>query len=179
MISNGTYRAKADGQCVLGASKNKGTPFIELYFKITQGENAGEMVKWQGYFTDATSERTIQSLVTMGWKGDDLSEFEDGNLHGLDANEVDIVVELESYTNDAGEERKTPKVQWVNRAGGFLQVQNAMNSEGAKGFGARMRGLCVKVRANAPVQKQVESDADTSFDHGANVAPVEPAKRAF
>lgn len=164
-IVQGTYRAKASGACVLGTSAQKGTPFLELYFKVASGDHAGALVRWTGYFTENTSERTIQSLLLMGWQGEDPSEFADGALHGLDANEVDIVVEIEEYEKD-GEIRHSPRVQWVNRPGGYLNVENAMNTEAAKSFGDRMRGLVLAQRAKTPVGK-----ASDAFPHGANVDP--------
>lgn len=149
-ITNGTYKARVDGKCVLGASKNKGTPFLEFYCKILDGENKGGLVRWTGYFTENTSERSIQSLQTCGWAGDDLSDFADGELHGLDKNEVSIVVELEEYQNEQGETRSSPRVQWINRAGGFLNADSAMNKDAAAAFGARMRGLVLRSKEKNP-----------------------------
>lgn len=175
MISDGKYRARATGQVVLGKSKEKGTPFIELYFVITEGPNVGGEIRWSGYFSDGkcgkvtVAERTIQSLQMCGWQGDDLSEFEDGDLHGLDANEVQIVVELEEYESE-GETRTTPRVAWVNRLGGFLNVDNAMSKEQASSFGDRMKGLVLKMRSKngAPT---TTTDKAADFPHGANAEP--------
>lgn len=150
MITNGMYRARATGECVLGSSKNKGTPFIEFYLEIIDGENKGGLVRWTGYFTEKTSERSIQSLQTCGWTGDDLSEFADGMLHGLDTNEVQIIVELEEYQNDEGETKTAPRVAWINRAGGFLNTSARLNDGAARAFGERMRGLVMKSKANMP-----------------------------
>ena len=150
MITNGTYRARVSGECVLGASKNKGTPFIEFYLEITDGENKGGLVRWTGYFTERTSERSIQSLQTCGWTGEDLSEFADGCIHGLDTNEVQIVVELEEYENDEGETRTSPRVAWINRVGGFLNTAAKLNDGAARAFGERMRGLVMKSKEKMP-----------------------------
>jgi hypothetical protein len=166
-IHAGTYKARATGETVLGTSKNKGTPFLEFYLAIIGGENAGGLVRWTGYFTENTNERSIQSLQTCGWEGEDLSEFADGGLHGLDANEVDIVVEIETYQNAEGEERSRPRVAWINRAGGYLNRDAAMNEEMAKTFGDRMRGLVMKMREKAP-----KGDG-ADFKFGAN-APATP-----
>jgi len=166
MITNGTYRARATGACVLGTSANKGTPFLEFYLKVLEGEHAGALVRWTGYFTENTSERTIQALLLCGWHGEDPSEFGDGTLHGLDANDVDIVVEIEEYEKD-GETKHAARVQWINRPGGYLNVENAMNTEAAKGFGERMRGLVVAMRAKTPTGK----GNGTDFPHGANATP--------
>jgi hypothetical protein len=161
-ITNGMYRARACGECVLGTSKNKGTPFLELYFMIVDGDNKGGRVRWQGYFSENTNERSIQSLQICGWNGDDLSEFADGALHGLDRNEVEIVVELEEYQDKEGNTKKSPRVQWVNRAGGFLNKDAAMNDDAARSFGERMRGLVIKSREKNPIK------SDDSFKFGAN-----------
>jgi hypothetical protein len=186
MISAGTYRARAIGPCVLGTSKNNGTPFIELYFQIVGGDNAGGKVRWTSYFSEKSSERTIQALKIMGWSGEDLSDFSDCCLHDLDTNEVDIVVELETYKNKDGEERTSARVKWVNRACGYLNTDGAMNAEAAQSFGNRMRGLVLAVKAKQPAPK----GDGTDFNFGANVAqpvatpaapavPGVPPKRAF
>jgi hypothetical protein len=108
-FTGGKYKARAVGQVVVGKSKDKGTPYIEFYFEVTQGENKGGSARWTGYFTDKTSDRTIEALQICGWEGEDLSEFEDNGLHGLDTNEVQIVVELETFEDrDTGEERTVP-----------------------------------------------------------------------
>jgi hypothetical protein len=149
-VQAGTYKARVTGECVLGTSKNKGTPFVEFYLEILSSAAAGSRVKWQGYFTENTNERSIQSLQICGWQGDDLSEFSDGGLHGLDANEVEIVVELEEYTNAEGEDKVSAKVAWINRQGGFLNTEAAMNEGAAAAFGSRMRGLVLKMKEKNP-----------------------------
>jgi hypothetical protein len=175
--TTGTYKARASGECVLGASKAKGTPFLEFYLTIIGGEHAGQRVRWTGYFTENTNERTIQSIQICGWAGEDISEFSDGSLHGLDSNEVEIVVEHEDYTNDQGEAKTVARVAWINRAGGFLNVKAAMRPNEAQSFGERMRGLVLKMKEKNGVQ------GDTSFDHGANAPHASPAgappKKAF
>ncbi len=176
-IQNGTYRARVQGECVLGTSKNKGTPFLEFYLTILSGENNGGRVRWTGYFTENTSERSIQALQTCGWKGDDLGEFSDGSLHGLDTNEVSIVVQLEEFENENGEKRTSPRVAWINRAGGFLNAESAMNPEAAVSFGDRMRGLVLKMKEKNPVK-----DNGTEFPHGGSAPSVQSGtepKKAF
>jgi hypothetical protein len=177
MITNGTYRAKASGACVLGTSANKGTPYLELYFKVVEGDHKNTLVRWTGYFTENTNERTIQSMILMGWKGDDVSEFVDGALHGLDANEVDIVIEIEEYENAEGETRHSPRVQWVNRPGGYLNTDNAMKTEAALSFRDKMRGLVLAVREKV----KAPAKDGTDFPHGANAPNAEgaPPPKAF
>lgn len=168
----GRYKARAIAPVNLGTSKEKGTPFVECYFEITDGENKGGRARWTAYFTEKSAERTIESLQIAGWGGDDVGEFADGELHGLDANEVEIVVELEEYEKD-GEKRVTPRVQWVNRLGGYLNVQNAMTKEAAASFGDRMKGLVLKVREKSGSKPAGDG---TDFNYGANAKDAPPPK---
>jgi hypothetical protein len=169
MISDGRYRARAVGEVVLGESSEKKTPFIEFYFQITEGENKGGQAKWSGYFGPKSSERTIEALGHCGWKGEDLSEFADNGLHGLDANEVEVVIELEEYENKDGEKKTSPRVAWVNALGGRVNVDNAMAPDAAASFGERMKGLVLKVRERKP-----NGAGADEFPHGAN-APAPAA----
>ena len=163
MIQNdGRYKARAEGIVVLGNSKDKGTPFIEFYLQIAEGEEKGKRVRWTGYFTEKTQERTIDALQTCGWAGDDLSEFSDGHLHGLDANEVEIVTELEEYEKN-GEKKTTPRVKWINKSGGWVNVENAMAPDAAASFGEKMKGLVVKAR-----EKRGTPGDGAAFNFGAN-----------
>lgn len=161
-ITAGSYKARATGEVVLGNSANKGTPFIELYFQISDGGNKGDRVRWTSYFSDKSAERTIEALQHCGWEGEELSDFADGHLNGLDKNEVEIVVELEEYEKD-GETRSMPRVKWVNRLGGHLNIDNAMSVEAAQTFSDKMRGLVLKMKSKKPPQ----GDA-ADFPYGAN-----------
>ena len=169
MIAEGTYLARAVAPVILGTSTKKGTPFLDLYFEVTQGESKGQRVRWTPYITENTAERTLDSLYTCGWTGDDLSEFSDRGLHGLDANEVQIVIGIESYKNETGEEKRAPRVQWVNRAQGYLSEAAEMSPDAAKAFGARMRGLAAQVRKKGDSKKSkanAESAAPTEESAG-------------
>ena len=172
-ITGGTYKARAAGECVLGESKKKGTPFIEFYFKIAEGENNGGLVRWTGYFAENTNERSIAALQLCGWIGDDLSEFADGKLHGLDRNEVSIVVDLEEYTNNQGEKRHSPRVLWVNKPGGPLNVEAKMNEGAAAAFGSRMRGLVHKMKEKSPHPAAKPTPSNTS--RGESEAESDPS----
>jgi hypothetical protein len=152
MITAGTYKAKVQGECVLGEART-GSAFIQFYLTIIEGDHKGERVRWAGYFTENTNERSIKALQTCGWQGDDLAEFVDGQLHGLDANDVEIVVELEPYDgpNEKHQGKSFPKVAWINRSGGILNTAAKMSPDAAAAFGAKMRGLVRKVAVNNPV----------------------------
>ena len=143
-VQDGKYMAKATGEVVLGKSKKEQTPFIEFYFEVTKGELQGQKVRYTGYFTDKTAERTIESLRTCGWRGTDLSEFRSGKLSGLDSQEVEVVTQIEKFTNDKGEERESARVAWVNSGGGYLNVDARMNEDDALSFGAKFNHLLAR-----------------------------------
>ncbi len=171
-IQAGTYKARVDGECVLGVSKQKGTPFIEFYLRIIEGPNQGGYVRYTGYFSENTNERTIQSLQICGWAGENLDEFQDGALHGLDTNDVSIVVEIEDYKNDAGEDRKSPRVAWINRVGGFLNKAAKMDPGAAASFGERMRGLVLKSKEKNPVSAPTANKSNATPNTAGAAEPV-------
>jgi hypothetical protein len=163
MIQAGTYKARA-AQFQLGAAPN-GSERAEVVFEITEGEHEGQTIRWDGYFSEKTAKRTIESLQHCGWTGDDLSAIRVEDM----PNEVEIVVELEAGQGDyAGKE--FPKVRWVNRlGGGRLNVQNALDPARARAFGERMKGLVAATRGDkgqaAPPKEKLTGG---SFPFGAN-----------
>lgn len=120
------YRAKAK-EWQLGESEN-GKPFVGVLFEVLTADAQEKHLTWRGFFTEATTERTIESLRYMGFEGDDLEQ-----LVGLDRNEVDLVVEDEEYDG-----KTYARVQWVNRAAA-LRVKQALTGDKAKSFAASMK----------------------------------------
>lgn len=121
-----TYRAKA-ALWDLGETGSGAEQVAVEFIILTEGADI-DRITWFGYFTDKTWERTIESLRYMGWKGQDLSQ-----LDGLDANEVDLVIDDETY-----EGKTRAKVQWVNRVGG-LALKAPLSGDKRKAFAASMR----------------------------------------
>lgn len=166
-----TYRAKASrGQ--LGET-SKHNPEVAVLFEIIT-EAPESALTWHGYFTEATTERTIESLRIAGWKGDDLMDFEAGYTFPADAPEVDLVVEDEEY-----EGKTYARVQWVNRVAS-LSVKTPLTGDKARAFAASMRdkfrafdaakGVRTPARPAAPVKPNGQppeppplTDADIPF----------------
>jgi hypothetical protein len=126
-------RSKAQ-EWALGESDN-GKPYVGVSFKITDPSDKQEkFVGWKGFFTEATTERTIESLRYMGFEGDDVS-----NLVGLNKNEVELVIEDEEYEDQqTGEVKTATKVAWVNQPRGPM-VKTKLEGEKAKSFAAQMK----------------------------------------
>lgn len=136
LLPEGRYRAKAT-EGALGESSN-GNPQVAVCCELLDAEYAGREITWFGSFSKNKGqgkktplERTIETLRTFGWEGDDLSD-----LTGIDANEVNLVVEHEEYPEGSGDWQA--KVKWVNRGG--LALKAPMSPESAKAFAAKMRG---------------------------------------
>ena len=141
MITEGKYLARARDWALSLTSTNKEQ--IGVAFEILQGEFAGQYLTWYGFFTDATFERTLESLRACGWLGSDLAEID-----GLDTNDVQIVVEHEVSEKDGN---TYPKVRWVNKLRG-VALKNQLDAHQAKTFAARMKGhiLAFDKSAGAP-----------------------------
>lgn len=99
-----------------GKSPDKRTPYVQVSFELTAGDQKGRRLLWRGYLTEDAAARTIESLRLMGWRG---SRLDDG-LPGLHTNEVELVVEHEESQKEAG--KFWPKVAFVNRLQGGLDV---------------------------------------------------------
>jgi hypothetical protein len=123
----GTFKARAK-EWGLGHSKN-GKEQVAVLFEITQGEHAGQVITWFGFFTEQTTERTLDSLRHCGWDGNDFV-----SLAGLDANEVELVINEETY-----EGKTHSRVQWVNRPA-RLALREQMNAGALASFAAKMKG---------------------------------------
>jgi len=137
MIPAGNYRAQAvDGHL---SYTSKGNEQVVVKFVIAGGPQDGQQVTWYGFFSDACFDRTIQSLRHCGWKGDDVSA-----LVGLDANEVEIVVEHNDYKG-----KVTPTVRWINQAGGGA----GMSPVQAKDFAESVKG---RIAGMSPVEPEPE-----------------------
>lgn len=130
------------------------------------GEYAGRHLTWDGYFTDATFERTVESLRHMGWEGMDL-----GAIADLDKNEVELVIGVEEYTNPTTGETKTyNRVNWVNRSAS-LYLKRPMDAASKASFAQRMKGKLLAMQAGQPANgakasppRQAALPAPTSLD---------------
>lgn len=140
MIPKGTYRAVPVDACLGRTSTGKEQ--IALMFEIAMaGDEPPYRIAWYGYFTDATFDRTIDSLRHIGWTGSDLSDFVNGLPEGA-SQEVEIVVDHEQ--DQAGEWKA--RVRWVNSGRG-IAVKERLDEASARSFGAAMKGRIAALQA--------------------------------
>jgi len=145
MIENGHYLAKAI-EWKLGIT-SKGGEQIGVLFQL---KDSGQTIVWYGYFTEKTTERTLESLEYMGWDGVDITDPK-----GLDKNEVQLVIEQEQ--NDEG--KFFPRVRWVNRLGGGLAFKEELSGGALQSFKQRMAGTLMARRQGKPAPSQQRKPA--------------------
>jgi hypothetical protein len=149
MIESGVYAARPLPGAALGMTKTH-KECVGVEFELKE---SGQHISWYGYFTDATSERTIEALRFCGWRGQDLSDLSDiGNDPSV---EVSLVIEQEEW-----EGKVRAKVQWVNRAGG-LAMANPLDQGQAQAFAQRMKGAVLAYdQAVGPAPKKATAPAN-------------------
>lgn len=138
------YMARADSWDL--SENRKGNVELVVNFKVVvepeERDEAGKITKkaqyeWLNfqrlYFTELSWKRSVQSLIYMGWTGDDLSELRD-NGGGLDANEVSITTELSpEYVDEKGNRRPPGDPRQVD--------QQARRAAGLGDVGGQGEGL--------------------------------------
>jgi hypothetical protein len=128
----GRYMARATA-VALGLTST-GKEQIVVAFTVA---DTGESISWYGYFSEKTWQRTVESLRICGWTGDDLTDFDGGDLAGVDTHDVEIVVEEEL------DQEGTPRarVRWINMLrGSGIAVKQPLAGTELKSFAAQMRG---------------------------------------
>lgn len=167
------YAAKASGSPItFGESKN-GNVQIAVEFEVDHPEFSGETITWIGHFTDATAERTLESLQIAGWKGEDVAE-----LLGVVGSEslpdvVSLACDVEEY-----EGKQQLRVQWVNRPRGHFKFQQEADPGALRALGARLRSTVKSLRAGGGQQRQRSVARQASADAGGGTThPNAPGNR--
>ena len=105
----------------LGESPEKKTPFIKVVFENEQKEKITHYL----WLSDATRDRSIDTLIKLGFMGKKFSDLANSNLtvddlFGEPANRIDLVVEKEEYTLESGEIKSRSVVKWINIGSGGM-----------------------------------------------------------
>ena len=119
----------------------KGDPQVFLKFKALDGT---EPPAYFGGFGERSLPFTLKALRACGWTGADVTEIENAHC-GLDANEVSLKVEHETYE---GVERA--KVSFVNVPGAALKP---MDPAKKAGFAAALKGQILALEQGKPPAK--------------------------
>lgn len=108
---------------------------------LEEGPWSNTQMPWFGPLGDHVEEkhriRTIESLRSLGWTGDDLSE---NPLPGIGTLDVSVEVKHEEYQGVV-----RARVAWINKAGATFAKPIEANK--GKAFAAQMKGLIAKVKA--------------------------------
>lgn len=150
-LEKATYRARAVG-AGFGVSENNNTQLaITLSLLDENGAMTEEEITWIGHFTDTVdkkgktvAQRTLESLLFMGFASDDLTLLEEPSRDEVIAmlpNEVEIVVEPKK------DDPNKLEVRWVNRpGGGGFAFKKPMRGNDLKAFAAQMKGTLRNMR---------------------------------
>ena len=110
-IPDGSYMARGISIVTVKGGPPKETPGVTVVFAIQdEGPYKGRTIEWTGWLSEATKERTAESLAICGFDGQDKKS--------ISKDLVQIVIEEETYVKDKGtsEEKvyKNARVKWVN-----------------------------------------------------------------
>lgn len=157
LIPAGVYRARAtDAQ--LGQT-NSGSEQVAIAFQVLTLGFENQRLAYYGQFGEKSLEITVKALRACGWQGLDLAD-----LSGVSANEVNLVVEHETY-----EGKTRARVKWVNDGQAGL-MKNVLDAGAAKSFAQRMRGAIANLEAGkpkaAPAQRAATFDSRQPPPHG-------------
>lgn len=155
------YFARACGAAQFEESSN-GNMQIAVPFEIVDDEqHAGEVITWFATMHGTPDkkgktgkDRVLESLLYMGFQGDDLTELmeiSDDQARSLMPEIVEIVVAPDEF-----EGTWRLKVRWVNRPGaGRASFKAPLTKEGMRAFAAQMKGSLRNARgANSSKPKQ-------------------------
>lgn len=145
--SPGRYRGKA-AEWAWGMSSNK-NPQLAIAFDFL--DHPGQRMTRYLSFTDDAFDYSLKALRNCGWQGDN---FED--LTGLDANEVQLVLDWEEYQG-----KRELRIQFINQSGG-IALKQAMEPTQIASFAQRMRGRIQQADREAGRTKAPQRAADAS-----------------
>lgn len=167
MIPEGTYKSRGTEGALGYASTETEQIAVDLVFLEGGPEVEGQHLTWYGFFTEKTTERTLESLRLLGWVGDDLSD-----LTGIDQNEVYVKVTHEEDQNG----NLRARAAWINASGG-LAMKERMDEGAAKAFAQRMRGHVLAQKQRTKGVPETKPAANSGVGQGKRPAAAPPPKR--
>jgi hypothetical protein len=141
------------------AGNENRTRQILVYFEIVEGEHAGTVLPWWGYFTKDSAKRTVESLRFCGFKGEDLSDANNQPLN----QKVQLVVEHQER-----DDKVYARVAWVNQHGrSAIKLKDPMTNDDVMKFSAMMRESVAKI-------DEFKGEEVTPSNGQSNAAPPSP-----
>lgn len=119
----GRHVAVARGHDLGWFGRNR-TPLVQVVFLVVEGD-VGAWIRWRGFLTEKTLERTVAGLRYAGWRGDDLSRLAAGHADGLGA----ILCELDVVEKPGNNGKTYAEVAWVNRYGLNASLENHLDAK--------------------------------------------------
>lgn len=128
------------------ATTEKGNNYARLVMRIAPGEQfEGEDVFYYMYFTEKTSQRSVDTLRTLGWTGD--------NIADVTHHDIQTAVEIDVQRNEY-EGKLSFRVGWINAIGEYGPLPKKMNDEQRTQFGREMMRYTRAAGKPAPKQRQ-------------------------
>jgi len=170
MLPEGRYRGFLENP-ELAESSKKGTPCVKATGRVADsaaGDGNNTRIEWEGWLTEQTAERTIQSMIYAGCTFPPLPGSDEPNLNdftGCGSKEVEFQIEVEEYTPDPTPENPNPRttkrnrIAFVNRVG-ESRATKPIDDNQKKMISKNYSGLISKVRASVSGPRT----SDTSFD---------------
>src|SRR5258708_15635460 len=158
-ISEGRYRGFLENP-ELAESAKKGTPCIKATARIADpvaGDSNNSRIEREGWLTEGTAERTIQSMIYAGCTFPAKPGETEPNLDdfaGCGSKEVELQIEIEGDTPDPSDTNphprttKRPRVAFVNRVG-ESRATKPIDANQEKMIVKNFGGLIPNVRAGA------------------------------
>jgi hypothetical protein len=137
LIPQGNYSFKGFGMPELGSSPEKNTPFVHVAVQIVGGAYDGRVVSRDLFFTEKTTQRTMEGLKALGctFPGNNIDDFT-----GYGSTTTTGTVEHETYTpKDGGEPKTVAKIGFINSNFG-VNAAARMDEAQKAAFRAKMMG---------------------------------------
>lgn len=177
-LEKANYRAKATGTG-FGTTED-GKPQLAIQFEVVDEHVAGNSITAILHFTEKTVERSLESLVHLGFASDDLellAEADAAKCAELLPNIVELVCEPEEYDG-----KWRLRVRWINRAGGGkFTFKNKLEGGNLKAFAAQMKGALKNARGPQAKKPASGGRAGGSHPHapGSSVGGARPDDDLF
>ena len=121
-------------------------------------------LSWFGSLKEGRArEITLESLVTMGFKGDDLMQLVRNPDSALDkTKDLRLVVEYDAQNTDKNGDPRAV-IRWVNEIGGFKNQMDESNALKALS-GMKVKGDLMKIRQEKGVKAEPAPQTDMGDD---------------